>query len=74
MSVTNWQFTYRDFDGQVKSSTAKVYEEREGEFYAVGENGCSKTYTSVMYWKPIKAALQSLIGEDRPLQTYSEVK
>lgn len=71
---TRWQVSYRDFDGQIKTTEADVHEVVEGEFYATGVLGCSKTYSSVTHWKPIKAALQSLVGVDRPLQSYTEIK
>lgn len=71
---TQWKFTYMDFDGKVKESTATVHEVREGEFYATGEFGCGKTCTSVTHWKPIRGALQALVGLDRPIHSYSEVK
>lgn len=71
MNKSQWHFTYLDFDGVVKAGIAEVTEPNEGEFYARSpEFGCSKTYNNVVVWHPIKAALQSLIGEDRPLKSY----
>lgn len=71
---TRWTVSYLDFDGVVKTTEADVHEPREGEFYATGVLGCSKTFSSVTHWKPIKAALQSLVSVDRPVQSYSEIK
>ena len=70
MNVTRWHFTYLDFDGAVKAATAEVFEPQEGEFYARGSFGCGKTCSAAVYWHPIRAALQSLVGEDRPIKSY----
>ena len=73
MNRTQWQFTYLDFDGQVKSGTATVHEPEEGMFYVMSPQfGCGKTCGAGEYWHPVKAALQALVGLDRPLKSYAE--
>lgn len=57
-------FTYLDFDGIEKESTATIVEEDNEWFYAknLGMWGCGKKVSSVICWHPINAALQALMG------------
>jgi len=71
--ITQWEYSYRDFDGQIKRSTAKVTERDEGVFYAQNEFGCGKDADSVVYWKPVKQALVFLMGH-RDIIEYKEIK
>jgi hypothetical protein len=72
--TTVWKYTYRDFDGQSKSTTCKVTEKSEGVFYAFNEFGCGKDADSSIYWKPIPQAIKFLMGGDRDIVAYEEVK
>lgn len=70
---TNWEVEYLDFDGELKTTKAEVVEPEQGVFYAQGVMGCGKRCDASVHWKPIKAALQSLVGLDRPVKNYYEV-
>lgn len=56
-------FTFRDFDGLAKESTATIREEGEW-FWAenLATFGCGKRVSSALYWKPIPEALRLLMG------------
>lgn len=80
-----YDIVYTDFDGSTKEHQVKIVEPSEGEFYALdtctGVNnppgtktlGCSKTMSSVVHWKPIRAAITDLLG-GRTLVSYKEHK
>lgn len=64
-------YHYVDFDGQAKVGQCKVYETRDG-FYVIGitgPGGCSKTMSPVAHWKPIRSAIEDLLG-GRQLMKY----
>lgn len=69
------RFTYRDFDGQIKASTATIHEEETSEetlFWAenLATFGCGKKVSNAWFWKPIPEALRQLTG-GREIVTYT---
>jgi hypothetical protein len=64
-------FSYVDFDGQAKSSTATIFEDGEW-FYAqnLATFGCGKRVSSAIAWHPVHKALEQLIGL-REVKTWS---
>jgi hypothetical protein len=67
-------YKYTEFNGDTFTGECTVHECNEG-FYAtgvVGPQGCSKTQSPVVHWKPIKAAIADLLG-GRVLHSYSVV-
>lgn len=69
MSIVTYRYT--DLDGVQLVGECQAVETAEG-FYVVGltgPSGSSKTMSPAIHWKPIRAAIQDLIGE-RALQSY----
>lgn len=66
-------FTYTDFDGSTKTSTAQIFEVRDG-FYAQNLEtfGRGKTMSPAIHWKPIRAAITDLLG-GRTLISYTVI-
>lgn len=79
-----YTITYTDFNGTVRESQVRAVETTDG-FYVtdLGHGltqgathkhlGCSKTMSPVIHWKPIRAAINDLLG-GRALISYAEVK
>lgn len=62
MSIATYRYT--DFDGQTKSGECRIHENRDG-FHVIGitgPGGCSKTMSPVAHWKPIRSAINDLLG------------
>jgi len=65
-------YRYTDFDGSVCTGECDVHECNDG-FYVTGVTGlqgCSKTKSPVVYWKPVRAAIEDLLG-GREMLSYS---
>lgn len=57
-------YRYQDFDGSSKDGECSVHTNSDG-FYVMGitgPGGCSKTKSPVAHWKPIRSAIEDLLG------------
>lgn len=62
MSIATYEYT--DFDGQTLTGECQVRENSDGLYVMgiVGPGGCSKTFSPAIHWKPIRSAINDLLG------------